>query len=70
MIMRRTDEMEKALGAQRTLQAVRLCIEDLQEHGQTDVALWAVASILETHYGVDLHSADMLQSAACVGAAA
>ena len=65
-----TQQPSEVASALRALRAIRLSVEDLQEHGQADVALWAVASILETHYGVELGADTVLQRAARVGAAA
>ena len=65
-----TQQPSEVASALRALRAIRLSIEDLQEHGQMDVALWAVASILETHYGVELGADALMQHTARVGAAA
>ena len=51
-----THELERTVQAGRALRAIRLSVEDHAEHGQADITLYAVASILEEHYGVELNS--------------
>ena len=53
-------ETERALQASRALCAIRLSVEDHAEHGQPDITLYAVASILEAHYGLELNAESFL----------
>lgn len=65
-----TQQPSEVASALQTIQAVRLCLEDLQVHGQMDVALWAVASIMEAHTGERLGADGLLQRTAFGGVAA
>ena len=65
-----TKQPSEVASALRTIRAVRLCLEDLREHGQMGVTLWAVAAIMEDHTGLDLGADALLTDMAAPGAAA
>ena len=51
----------QGVNAASTLRAIRLAVEDHTEHGQSAITLWAVSSMLEDHYGLDLKSDEFLR---------